>query len=81
MHVPGILWGAGVPHGKTIDTFGTHIDISPTLLELAGLPPKPDAQGESLVPVIQGRKQSVHEYLFGEQDMIVAAAVGSRCAL
>ncbi len=70
MHVPGILWGAGVPRGKTIETFGTHIDIAPTLLELAGLAPKPDAQGRSLVPVVAGRVTSVHDYLFGEQDII-----------
>ncbi len=70
MHVPGILWGEGVPHGKTIKTLATHIDIAPTLLDLAGLPPKPDAQGRSLVPVMQSRQHSVHEYLFGEQDLI-----------
>jgi arylsulfatase A-like enzyme len=35
MHVPGIIWGAGVPQGKTIDALATHIDIAPTLLELA----------------------------------------------
>ena len=71
MHVPGIVWGAGVPRGKTIDALATHIDIAPTLLDLAGLPPKPGSQGESLVPLIRGSKAGVHEYLFGEEDILV----------
>lgn len=70
MHVPGLLWGAGVPRGKTIDALATHIDVAPTLLELADLPRKPDAQGESLVPLIRGQKSVVHTVLFGEQDIV-----------
>lgn len=70
MHVPGILWGAGVPQGKRIDALSTHIDIAPTLLELAGLPPKPDAQGRTLVPLIEGKVQTVHPYVFGEEDIL-----------
>ncbi|MEO7146095.1 MAG: sulfatase-like hydrolase/transferase [Bryobacteraceae bacterium] len=70
MHVPGILWGAGVPHGKTIRALATHIDIAPTLLDLAGLPAKPDAQGVSLVPLIRGREAKAHGYIFGEQDIL-----------
>jgi hypothetical protein len=48
----------------------THIDIAPTLLEVAGLPSKADAQGKSLVPVMQGRERLVHDYVFGEQDVL-----------
>ena len=70
LHVPFYLWGAGVPKGKVADSLGTHIDIAPTLLELAGLPPKPDAQGVSLVPVIRGEKRSVRTLAFAEQDII-----------
>ncbi len=70
MHVPGLLWGDGIPRGKTIDALATHIDIAPTLLQLAGLPPKPDAQGRSLVPLIEGKEKQAHEYLFGEQDIV-----------
>src|SRR5581483_7468020 len=60
MHIPAMLWGAGVPQGKRIGALATHIDVAPTLLQLAGLPPKTDAQGESLVPLIEGGRQSVH---------------------
>jgi arylsulfatase A-like enzyme len=70
LHVPGLLWGAGIPKGRTIDALASHIDIAPTLLDLAGLPPKPDAQGESLKPLLTGRKRSVHTCLFHEVDIL-----------
>ena len=70
MHVPGIVWGGGVPQGKTVTSLATHIDIAPTLLELAGLPAKPGAQGESLVPVIRGRAAKTHDYVYGEEDIL-----------
>lgn len=64
------MWGSGVPQGKTIAALATHIDIAPTLLELAGLPRKPDAQGESLVSVINGRSAKAHDYVYGEEDIL-----------
>ncbi|MCL5745349.1 MAG: hypothetical protein M1541_15715, partial [Acidobacteria bacterium] len=64
------LWGKGIPKGKVVESLGTHIDVAPTLLELAGLPPKPDAQGVSLVPVIRGTKSSVRTHAFSEQDIL-----------
>src|SRR5579859_381187 len=70
MHVPGIVWGAGIPHGRVSGALATHIDLAPTLLELAGLPAKPDAQGVSLVPLIRGKSKPLHEFLFGEVDVL-----------
>ncbi|MCL4402595.1 MAG: hypothetical protein M1436_08045, partial [Acidobacteria bacterium] len=43
---------------------------APTLLELAGLPPKPDAQGVSLVPLVTGKKAAVRQYVISEQDTL-----------
>ena len=70
MHIPALLWGAGVPRGKTIDAIAAHINIAATLLELAGLPPKPDAQGHSLAPLISGKQKRGAPYVFGEQDIV-----------
>ncbi len=70
MHVPGILWGANIPHGKTVKAIAQHIDIAPTFLALAGLPAKPDAQGVSLAPAYQDKPRDVHQYVFGEQDVL-----------
>lgn len=69
MHVPGIVVGPGVPKGKVIDAVTTHIDITPTILDLVGLAPKGDAQGKSLVPLVSRKTTSAHQYVFGEQDV------------
>ena len=69
MHVPRIVVGPGVPHGRMVDALTTHVDIGPSLLELAGLPPKSDAQGKSLVPLMSGATDRVHDVVFGEQDV------------
>jgi arylsulfatase A-like enzyme len=70
MHVPGIVWGAEIPRGRVIGAMTTHIDIAPTLLELAGLAGKPDAQGQSLVPLIRGKRRTAHPFVFGEEDVV-----------
>lgn len=70
LHVPFYLWGKGIPKGKVVESLGSHVDIAPTLLELAGLPPKRDAQGVSLVPAIRGTKKSVRESVVSEQDVL-----------
>lgn len=38
--------------GKVTQAFTQHIDIAPTLLELAGLPPQGGFQGVSLIPLL-----------------------------
>ncbi len=70
MHVPAILWGAGIPKARVIRDTGTHIDIAPTLLELAGLPRLEGAQGRSLAPVMAGRAARRVDHIFGEQDVV-----------
>lgn len=70
MTVPGIVWGAGIPKGRAIEAMATHIDIAPTLLDLAGLAAKRDAQGESLVPLIRGKSAQAHSFIFGEEDVL-----------
>lgn len=70
LHVPFVLWGRGIARGKTIDALGSHVDTAPTLLELAGLPSKTDAQGSSLMPVINGKRQSIRAHAISEQDVL-----------
>lgn len=50
-----IAW-PGVTDGGTTDTLATGMDFYPTLLEIAGLPPRPDqhVDGVSLVPAMKG---------------------------
>jgi choline-sulfatase len=53
MRVPLILWGADLlPRGRVVQPLVRTVDIAPTLVDLAGLPPLPDVQGVSLRPLL-----------------------------
>lgn len=41
--------------GNVVTGLAATIDVIPTVLDIVGLPPKPDAQGKSLLPWIDGR--------------------------
>jgi arylsulfatase A-like enzyme len=49
------------PRGVVVEPLVQNVDIWPTLLDLLGLPELPDAQGESLVPLIRS--------VFGDEDV------------
>jgi arylsulfatase A-like enzyme len=70
LHVPFIIWGKGIPRGVRTAALGSHLDIAPTLLDLAGLRAKPDAQGTSLAPVIRGKAKRVRDAVYSEQDVL-----------
>lgn len=56
-HVPFIIVAPGVTKpGSRCDKPVSLLDIYPTLLELAGLPPKADNDGYSLVPLLKNPK-------------------------
>jgi arylsulfatase A-like enzyme len=48
LHVPLVFLGPGVPKALTVDEVVANLDVAPTLLDLAGLPPLPGARGRSL---------------------------------
>lgn len=52
--VPLILSGPGIQAGQVIETPVSLIDIAPTICDLAGLPPRPNFSGESLLPLARG---------------------------
>lgn len=70
IHVPFILRGPSVPKGKRIDALANELDLAPTLLDIAGIPPMESAQGKSLLPAINGEISAVNEHVFSEQDVI-----------
>ncbi|MFZ5619041.1 MAG: alkaline phosphatase family protein [Pseudomonadota bacterium] len=53
--VPILFYGAGVKAGKSGERVAT-VDVAPTLLELAGLPPLPNADGVSRATQIAKRR-------------------------
>ena len=54
-HVPLLIKASGLPKGTRVKSQVGLIDILPTVLELAGLPGDSRMQGESLVPLAEGR--------------------------
>ncbi|MCL5019584.1 MAG: sulfatase-like hydrolase/transferase [Patescibacteria group bacterium] len=69
IHIPLVIQGPGIPAGKRIDGMGSHIDIAPTILDIAGLPQMNGVQGKSLLPLIKGTATVSHNYIFSEQDI------------
>lgn len=70
LHVPLIMARPGIPKGREIGGLASNVDTAPTVLELPGLPPLPDAEGQSLIPLIQGEKESLNTYVYGEEDLM-----------
>jgi arylsulfatase A-like enzyme len=59
---PGGFYG-----GKVVDTMVTHLDVYPTICELAGIRKPPSwLQGRSLMPLVRGETERLHEAIFAE---------------
>lgn len=71
LHIPFIAAGPGIPHDKVINGLGSNVDTAPTILKLAGLPPLSDAEGRSLVPMIDGKVRSENQYVYAEEDVAI----------
>src|SRR5215213_3017199 len=52
--------------GKVVDSLVSHLDIYPTLCEVAGAPRPPFLQGSSLLPLIAGEVDRVRDEVFAE---------------
>jgi arylsulfatase A-like enzyme len=63
MHVPLIIAGRGIPKNKTNDAFAYLFDLFPTLSQYAGAPLPTGIDGKNLLPVIQGKAQTVRPYI------------------
>ncbi len=65
MHVPLVIAGPGVRHGKT-EAFMYLYDLFPTVCELTGTAIPPQVEGKSQVPVIKGKAAKVRDYMFNQ---------------
>jgi len=63
---PPEVWRDTFKPGSVIDPMVSHIDIFPTICDLLGID-RPDwLQGESLVPLLRGETDKVHDAIFSE---------------
>lgn len=59
-HTPMIIsWPKRVPAGRSIDDLVSYVDLAPTFLAAAGLEPRPDMVGKSLLNVLTSDKQGI----------------------
>jgi arylsulfatase A-like enzyme len=56
----------GFVGGNVYDALVTHLDIYPTLCELAGVESPDWLQGRSLLPLVRGEAEALHEEIFAE---------------
>lgn len=67
MGVMLILRGpGGFAGGKVIDGLVSHVDLFPTLCDLLGIDRPPWLQGESLLPLVRGEVDEIHDVVYGE---------------
>jgi len=75
-HVPFVLRAPGLPPGRR-DTTVSHVDIAPTLLELAGLPLPEERSGIALGPVLRGQAAMPDRFVFSDIGREVTAYRGA----
>jgi N-sulfoglucosamine sulfohydrolase len=63
-----VRWPAKVKRGKTLDDFVNLADLAPTFLEAAGLKPPPEMTGQSILGLLEGKKQSGRDAVFVERE-------------
>ena len=56
----------GFGGGRVIDAMVSHMDVFPTLCEILSLEPPAWLRGASLVPLVTGDVERIHDELFGE---------------
>jgi len=56
----------GFSGGKAIDSMVSHLDLYPTICDVAGIRPPDFLQGRSLMPLVRGETAALHEQLFSE---------------
>ncbi len=72
VRVPLIIRGPGLPTGQVRDQLAANIDLSPTILDVTGVPPRLEPDGISLLPAARdpaagGNRSLVLEYLVGRR--------------
>ena len=65
LHVPFIVrWPGKIKPGRT-DALINFVDFVPTIIELAGGKKSKEVDGKSIVPILEGKKNDHHEFVYG----------------
>jgi arylsulfatase A-like enzyme len=62
----------GFTGGKVVDSMVSHLDVYPTLCEIAGAEVPPWVQGTSLLPLVSGEVEAVRDEVFTEMTFHAA---------
>lgn len=69
VRVPLIIrWPGRVEAGRTTDALVSLVDLPDTFLEAAGTSPLPNAQGQSLLPLLTGETSTHRDHVFVERN-------------
>ncbi len=63
--VPMIVWGPGIKAGSRVDGDVYLLDIFPTICDLAGIAAPETVQGVSFKPVLEGKRKSMRDVMYG----------------
>ncbi|NKB68654.1 MAG: sulfatase-like hydrolase/transferase [Candidatus Latescibacteria bacterium] len=75
-----MLWrhpGVVAP-GRTYDGVMTHLDLTPTFIDLAGADPLPGMEGRSFAPLLRGASQAHRDAVIVERISVLAATDGDQ---
>ncbi len=79
LHVPAIIkWPNKIKPGSVCDALMQNVDIMPTILDVVGIgfPPGKVIDGKSLLPLIDGKAESVRQYIFADSGYARSVANG-----
>lgn len=65
--IPFIMYVPGLPGGRVTDGLVSGIDMMPTCLDLAGVPPVETVDGKSMAPFLRGESDTVCDEVFSER--------------
>jgi N-sulfoglucosamine sulfohydrolase len=67
-----IMRGPGFVGGKVVDAMVSHLDVYPTICELAGIEPPEWLEGSSMMPLVRGERAALHDQIFTEMTFHAA---------
>jgi arylsulfatase len=70
LHVPFIIYHPAYEGGRRIGAISSHLDIVPTIMDMAGAAESGDLAGHSLLPLLSGQADSVRDGALYAFEMI-----------